>query len=106
MPRPRVIHFGPFIANPDSGELRREGRKIRLQAQPFELLVMLLERPGEVVSRQEICEQLWAAGTFVDFDHGLGTAVNKLREALGDSADSPRFVETLPRRGYRFIGKI
>jgi Tol biopolymer transport system component/DNA-binding winged helix-turn-helix (wHTH) protein len=95
----RVILFGPFAAHLDSGELRREGHKIRLQPQPFDLLVMLLERPGEVVSRDEIRNKLWPADTFVDFDHSLGAALN-------DSAEAPRFVETLPKRGYRFIGAI
>ena len=102
----KVIHFGPFAAHLDSGELRREGHKIRLQAQPFDLLMMLLERPGEVLSRDEIRDKLWPADTFVDFDHSLGTAINKVRAALNDSAESPRFVETLPKRGYRFIGAI
>src|SRR5258705_491328 len=103
---PRIILFGPFAAHLDSGELRREGHKIRLQAQPFDLLVMLLERPGEVVSREEIRYRLWPADTFVDFDHSLGTAINKIRSALNDSADAPRFVETLPKRGYRFVVEV
>jgi DNA-binding winged helix-turn-helix (wHTH) protein len=102
----RVILFGPFAAHLDSGELRRQGHKIRLQAQPFDLLIMLLERPGEVVSRDEIRDKLWPADTFVDFDHSLGTAISKIRAALNDSAEAPRFVETLPKRGYRFIGVI
>jgi DNA-binding winged helix-turn-helix (wHTH) protein len=106
MPKPSVIRFGPFAADLGSGELRREGVKIRLQSQPFQLLTLLLLRPGEVVTRDEIREKLWAADTFVDFDHSLGTAVNKIREALSDSADHPRFVETMPRRGYRFIGTL
>src|SRR6202030_608405 len=106
MPKPSVIRFGPFTADLDSGELRREGVKVRLQAQPFQLLTLLLSRPGEVVTREEICRKLWQADTFVDFDHSLGTAVNKIREALSDSADHPRFVETMPRRGYRFIGSL
>ncbi len=103
---PRVILFGPFAAHLDSGELRREGHKIRLQAQPFNLLVMLLERPGEVVSREQIRGKLWPADTFVDFDHSLGTAINKIRSALNDSAEAPRFVETLPKRGYRFVADV
>src|SRR3984957_5704177 len=106
MPKPSVIRFGPFTADLDSGELRREGVKVRLQAQPFQLVTLLLSRPGEVVTREEICRKLWQADTFVDFDHSLGTAVNKIREALSDSADHPRFVETMPRRGYRFIGRL
>ena len=100
------IAFDRFEVDLRSGELLKNDRKLRLQAQPFQLLALLLERPGEVVTREEICRALWQADTFVDFDHSLGTAINKIREALGDSADHPRFVETLPRRGYRFIGKI
>jgi TolB-like protein/DNA-binding winged helix-turn-helix (wHTH) protein len=100
------ITFDRFEVDLRSGELRKNGRRLRLQEQPFQLLALLLERPGEVVTREEICRKLWQADTFVDFDHSLGTAINKIREALGDSADHPRFVETLPRRGYRFIGKI
>ncbi len=100
------IAFDRFDMDLRSGELRKNGRRLRLQEQPFQLLVLLLERPGEVVTREEICRKLWQADTFVDFDHSLGTAINKIREALGDSVDHPRFVETLPRRGYRFIGKI
>src|SRR5260370_13731885 len=103
---PRVILFGPFTAQLDSGELRGDGHKIRLQVQPFNLLVMLLERPGEVVSRDQIREKLWPADTFVDFDHSLGTAINKIRSALNDSAETPRFVETLPKRGYRFVADV
>src|SRR5215475_1819827 len=100
------IAFDKFDVDTRSGELRKNGSRIRLQAQPFQLLVLLLRNAGEVVTRDEICSNLWPSDTFVDFEHGLGTAGHKLREALGDSGDSPRFVETLPRRGYRFIGKI
>jgi len=103
---PRGIGFDQFQVDLRSGELRKNGRKIRLQPQPFQLLALLLEHPGEVVTRAEVCGKLWPDGTHVDFDHGLGTALNKIREALGDSAENPRFVETLPRRGYRFIGSI
>src|SRR5947207_15393555 len=99
------IAFYRFDVDLSSGELRKNGRRLRLQEQPFQLLALLLERPGEVVTREEICRKLWQADTFVDFDHSLGTAINKIREALGDSADHPRFVETLPRRVYRFIGQ-
>ena len=103
-PDPReTITFGEFEAKLASRELCRNGSRVRLPDQSFRILVMLLERRGELVSREEIREQLWPGDTFVDFDHGLNNAVNRLREALGDSADSPRFVETLPRRGYRFI---
>jgi TolB-like protein/DNA-binding winged helix-turn-helix (wHTH) protein/Flp pilus assembly protein TadD len=105
-PKSQRIVFDRFEVDLRSGELLKNGRKLRLQAQPFQLLALLLDRPGEVVTREEICRKLWQADTFVDFDHSLGTAINKIREALGDSADHPRFVETLPRRGYRFIGRI
>lgn len=100
------FRFGLFEADADSGELRRAGVRIRLQAQPFRLLICLLERPGEVVSRDEIQQRLWGNDTIVDFDHSLGTAINKLREALGDSAENPRFIETLARRGYRFLAPV
>jgi TolB-like protein/DNA-binding winged helix-turn-helix (wHTH) protein/Tfp pilus assembly protein PilF len=107
MPAPvstaRRLAFGAYEADLHSGELRKHGVRVRLQAQPFQLLVMLLERPGELVTREEVCQKLWSGDTFVDFDQSLGTAVNKIREVLGDSASEPRFVETLPRRGYRFI---
>ena len=99
----RVVRFGVFEVDLQAGELRKSGVKIKLQEQPFQILAMLLERPGEVVTREELRERLWPADTFVDFDHGLNTAINKLREALGDSAETPCFIETLPRRGYRFI---
>jgi cholera toxin transcriptional activator len=100
------VRFGVFEADLVAGELRKNGGRIRLQEQPFQLLALLLERPGEVVTREELRQKLWPADTFVDFDHSLNTAVNKLREALGDSASSPRYVETLARRGYRFLGQV
>ena len=100
------IRFSVFEVDRESGELFKQGRKVRLQGQPFELLVALLERPGEVVTREELRQRVWPSDTAGDFDHGLNRAVNKVREALGDSAETPRFVETLPRRGYRFIGAI
>ena len=110
MPSPvstvRRLSFGPFEADLHSGELRKNGVKVRLQAQPFQLLVMLLERPGELVTREEICQKLWAADTFVDFDRSLGVALNKIREVLGDSAANPRYIETLPRKGFRFIEQV
>jgi cholera toxin transcriptional activator len=98
--------FGVYEADAKSGELRKNGIKIKLQEQPFQILIMLLERPGEVVTREELRLRVWPADTFVDFDHGLNTSINKLREALGDSASNPRFVETLARRGYRFIAPV
>src|SRR5258706_8901730 len=102
----RILCFGSFEVDLASGELRRQGLKIRLQDQPLRLLALLLERAGEVVSREELRDKLWPADTFVDFDHSLNTAVRKLREALGDSAETPRYVETIPRRGYRFIAPV
>ena len=100
------FRFGLFEADAESGELRKSGIRIRVQAQPFRVLVCLLERPGEVVTREEIQQRLWGTDTIVDFDHSLGTAINKLRESLGDSAENPRFIETLARRGYRFIAPV
>lgn len=102
----RRYRFGVFEADSETGELRRQGIRIRLHAQPFQLLVMLLERRGELVMREEIAGELWPEGTFVDFEHGVNSAINRIREALGDTAASPRFVETLARRGYRFIAPV
>lgn len=101
-----VFRFGIFEADIRSGELFKSGRKISLQEQPFEVLVMLLNRPAAVLTHEELRETLWAGHTFVDFDHGIRTAINKIRNALGDSAENPRFIETLPRRGYRFIAPV
>ena len=103
MPPATRKHFGTFDVDIKTGELRRNGLKLQLQEKPFQILAMLLEHPGEVVTREALRERLWAANTIVDFDHGLNTAIKKLRQALGDSAESPRFIETLARRGYRFI---
>jgi DNA-binding winged helix-turn-helix (wHTH) protein len=103
---PRMVRFGAFELHFRAGELRKNGLKIKLQDQPFQVLVMLLRHPGEVVTREELQNAVWPADTFVDFDRGLNKAINKIREALGDSADNPRFVETLPRRGYRFIAPV
>jgi TolB-like protein/Flp pilus assembly protein TadD len=100
------IRFGSFELDLRAGELRKQGIKIKLQEQPLQVLAMLLERPGQVVTRKELQNRLWPSDTFVDFDLSLNKAINKLREALGDSADSPRFIETLARRGYRFIGNL
>jgi DNA-binding winged helix-turn-helix (wHTH) protein len=101
-----VICFEAFTADLHSQELRKHGTRIRLPGQSFQILQILLERPGVLVTREELRQVLWPSGTFVDFDRGLSAAVNRLREALGDSADQPHFIETLPRRGYRFIGTI
>ena len=100
---PSPIRFGKFEVDLQTGELRRQGFKVKLQQQPFQILLMLLVRPGEVVTRDELQKELWPADTFVDFERGLNRAINKLREALLDDADNPRFIETLPRRGYRFL---
>ena len=102
----RSLSFGSFEVDVVSGELRRQGLKIRLQDQPFRVLVLLLDRAGDVVTREQVRETLWPADTYVDFDHSLNTAVRKLREALGDSAETPRYVETIARRGYRFIAPV
>ena len=102
----RRVQFGIFEADLQSGELRRSGTRVRLQSQPFKVLATLVEHPGEVVSRETLQMEIWGADTTVDFDHSLGIAVNKLREALGDSAENPRFVETLAKRGYRFLAPV
>jgi DNA-binding winged helix-turn-helix (wHTH) protein len=98
--------FGVFELDVKTGELRRKGMRIKLHSQPFQILTMLLERPGEMLTREEICGRLWPDGTFVDYEHGVNSAVNRLREALGDKASNPRFVETLARRGYRFVAPV
>lgn len=100
------LSFGLFEVDPSSGELYRRGRRVAVQEKPFRILAMLLERPGEVITREEVRKQLWPNGTFVDFDEGLDTALKKLRYALGDSAQNPTFIETVPRRGYRFIAPV
>jgi len=102
----RVARFGLFEIDLSAGELRKGGVKLRLQGQPFQVLALLLDRAGDVVTREELQQKLWPSDTFVDFDHSLNTAINKVREALGDSASSPRYVETLARRGYRFIAPV
>ncbi|MGC2194429.1 MAG: winged helix-turn-helix domain-containing protein [Terriglobales bacterium] len=105
-PSPRLYYFGGFALDAHTGELRRNGSKSVLREQPLQLLLALLEQPGELVPREQLVSRLWPAGTFVDFDRGLNKAVNHLREALGDSAENPRFIETLPRKGYRFVGEL
>src|SRR5947209_11605916 len=101
-----MVSFDVFQIDLQAGELRREGRRIKIQEQPFRVLFLLLERAGEVVTREELRETLWPADTFVDFDHGLNSAVARLREALRDSAEKPRFIETIAKRGYRFIAPL
>lgn len=98
--------FGVFEADSATGELRRKGVRVKLHSQPFQVLFMLLERQGEMLTREEICSALWPDGTFVDYEHGVNSAINRLREALGDKASQPRFVETMARRGYRFLAPV
>ncbi len=102
----RRYRFGVFEADSTTGELRRKGVRIKLHSQPFQVLVMLLERPGELLTREEISRELWPDGTFVDYEHGVNSAVNRLRDALGDKATNSRFIETLARRGYRFVAPV
>jgi cholera toxin transcriptional activator len=100
------FRFGVFEANASTGELRKQGIRIKLNVQPFQVLLLLLERPNEILTRDEIARHLWPDGTFVDFDHGVNSAVNRIRDALGDPARNPRFIETLARRGYRFVAPV
>ena len=102
----RIYRFGAFALDVRTGELTNAGRRIPLREQPLQLLLALLEQPGELITREELTSRLWPAGTFVDFDHGLNKAMNHLREALSDSADHPQFIETLPRKGYRFVAPV
>jgi cholera toxin transcriptional activator len=102
----RRYRFGVFEVDSGTGELRRNGLRVKLHSQPLQVLLMMLERPGEMLTREDICRELWPDGTFVDFEHGVNSAVNRLREALGDKASNPRFVETLARRGYRFLAPV
>src|SRR5258708_5958115 len=102
----QTLRFDVFELDTRAGELRKRGVKLRLRGQPLQVLTILLERAGDVVTRDEIRAQIWPADTFVDFDHSLHNAINRIRETLGDSADTPRFIETLPRRGYRFIAPV
>src|SRR5277367_1258643 len=110
MPQPApgsaILRFDLYALDLRAGELFKSGRKLKLQEQPFRILAMLLQHPGELVTREELRQRLWPEDTFVDFDHSLNTAVKKLRRALCDEAGEPRFVETLPRRGYRFVGSL
>src|SRR5215469_10342647 len=99
----QIVSFGVFEVDLHAGELRERGRRIKLQDRPFQTLAMLVKRPGEVVTREEFRDGLWPSDTFVDFDANLNTAIRRLREALGDTAESPRYIETLPKRGYRFL---
>lgn len=100
------LAFGPFEVDASNGELRKSGIRVRLTGQPFEILLVLLAHPGEVITREQLFERIWRDGTFVDFEHGLSAAINKLRRALSDSAENPRYIETVPGRGYRFISLV
>jgi DNA-binding winged helix-turn-helix (wHTH) protein len=102
----KILRFGVFEVDLKACELRKHGFRLKLPEQPFQILTVLLEKPGEIITRDELRSRLWQGDTFVDFDHGLNNAVMKLREVLGDSSESPRFVETIPRRGYRFIAPV
>src|SRR6188508_2255595 len=104
--RPSSMRFGQFELDLAAGELYRDGRRVRLQEQPRQVLIALVGRPGDVVTREELRERLWKCDTFVDFEHGLNTAVKKVRQALGDSAETPQYIETIARRGYRFIAPV
>jgi cholera toxin transcriptional activator len=109
MPDPtpsRRFRFGVFEADAATGELRKQGIRIKLNVQPFQILILLLERPNEILTREQIARELWPEGTFVDFEHGVNSAVNRIRDALGDTARNPRFIETLARRGYRFVAPV
>src|SRR5579862_7966710 len=101
-----TVRFGPFEADLHVGEVRRSGSRIKLQDQPFKVLQILLEHPGDLVTREELQSRIWPRESFGDFDHAVNVAVGKLRTALGDSADNPSFIETIPRRGYRFVAKL
>jgi DNA-binding winged helix-turn-helix (wHTH) protein len=101
-----LYRFGIFEADSTTRELRRKGVRVKLHSQPLQLLFLLLDRPGQLLTREEICRELWPDGTFVDYEHGVNSAVNRIREALGDKASNARFIETLARRGYRFVGQV
>jgi DNA-binding winged helix-turn-helix (wHTH) protein len=104
--RPHPLRFGVFEVDLRTGELRKQGLKIKLPGHPFQVLAMLLEHPGELVTRDEIREKLWPGDTFIDFEHSVNSSIKRLREALGDDPATPRFIETLPRHGYRFIARV
>src|SRR5580700_12009978 len=101
-----LYRFGPFELDTAEGKLSREGTRIKLQELPYRLLLILVEKPGEIVSREEVRQRLWPQNTFVEFDNSLGVAIRKIRDVLGDNADSPCYVETVPRRGYRFLAPV
>src|SRR6266700_6878355 len=103
---PTIIRFGVFDLNPQAGELRKTGHRISLRPQAARLLALLARRPGQILTREELKDEIWGKDTFVDFEHGLNFGIRQIREALGDDADTPRYIETLPRRGYRFIPPV
>src|SRR5437764_15298418 len=105
-PKAQMLRFGPFELDIRSGELRKHGIRLRLREQPFQILLMLLEHPGEVVLREEIRQKLWPNNTIVEFDHSINTAIKRIRDALAESADEPRYIETVASRGYRFLGAV
>jgi len=106
VPTRRLLQFGVFELDMDAAELRKKGSKVKLQDQPYKVLQILLEKPGQIVTRDELRARVWPANTFVEFDQGLYSAMARLRDTLGDSSDSPRFIETLARRGYRFVAPV
>src|SRR5919199_5403998 len=105
-PRIRVVRFGEYELDLESNELRKHGHKVPLPDQALQILAMLLERPGEIVAREQLIARLWPGGTVVEFDHGINSSVRRLRAALNDSAEQPRYIKTLPKRGYRFIAPV
>src|SRR5512147_1194430 len=102
----QLFRFGPFEFDPECGQIRKNSTGVKLQGQPIQILEILVEKPGELVTREELRQRLWSSDTFVDFDHSLNTAIKRLRQALGDDAETPKYIETIPKRGYRFIGKV
>src|SRR5512141_3139160 len=101
-----IFRFGPYKLDVQCGQLQKNGFGVKLQGQPVQILEILLEKPGELVTREELRQRLWSSDTFVDFDHSLNTAIKRLRQALGDDAETPQYIETIPKRGYRFIGEV
>src|SRR5689334_12385460 len=102
----QILRFGPYQLDTQCGQLRKNGFGLKLQGQPVQILEILVEKCGELVTREELRQRLWSSDTFVDFDHSLNTAIKRLRQALGDDAETPKYIETVPKRGYRFVGKV
>src|SRR6516162_3473053 len=103
---PQTYRFGLFEVDERQGDILKQGSRMRLRGRPYDILLILLDRPGELITREELRARLWSSDTFVDFDHGLNASVNRLRDVLGDSAETPRFIETIPRKGYRFLAPV